>query len=411
MTAAPSGMFRSLRGYNFRVWSAGALISNVGAWMQRIAQDWLVLTVLTHRDARAVGLVTALQFAPQVLLLPWTGWAADHLDRRRLLFATQSVMGALALGLGSLTISGLVRAWQVDVFAFLLGCASAFDQPARQTFVGDMVGEDDLSNAIGLNSTSFNASRLIGPAVAGLLIAAVGSGWVFILNGVSFAAVLASLIAMRGGDLHPRDRPERTRGGFLDGLRYVRGRPDLQLLLLMLLVFGALGLNFAIFISTKAASVLHAGAGGFGLLTSVMAVGSVAGALLAARRERPGLQLIVFGALVFGCAYAVAAVAPDFAVFGLALAVVGAASQTVSTSTISLVQLSTEPAMRGRVTALLLTVALGGLPLGAPFVGWVAHTFGPRWAVGVGAFAGFSTAAIGAGHLIRCRRREASTLS
>ncbi len=201
MTASPPGIFRALRSYNFRVWSAGALVSNIGAWMQRIAQDWLVLTELTHRDARAVGLVTALQFAPQVLLLPWTGWAADHLDRRRLLFATQSVMGVLALGLGSLTVSGLVRAWQVDVFAFLLGCASAFDQPARQTFVGDMVGEDDLSNAIGLNSTSFNASRLIGPAVTGLLIAAVGSGWVFILNG--------RLLCRRAGlaRRHARRRP------------------------------------------------------------------------------------------------------------------------------------------------------------------------------------------------------------
>ncbi len=397
-------MFRSLRSYNFRVWSAGALVSNVGAWMQRIAQDWLVLTALTHHDARAVGLVTALQFAPQVLLLPWTGWAADHLDRRRLLFATQSIMGALALGLGFLTMSGLVRAWQVDVFAVLLGCASAFDQPARQTFVAEMVGEEDLSNAMGLNSTSFNASRLVGPAVAGLLIAAVGPGWVFIMNGASFLAVLASLAVLRGDDLHRRDRPQRERSGFLDGLRYVRGRPDLQVLLLMLLVFGALGLNFAIFISTMATSVFHAGADGFGLLTSAMAIGSVAGALLAARRERPSLALIVVGASVFGAAYAAAAVSSTYALFGLALVVVGAASQTVTTSTISLVQLSTEPAMRGRVTALLLTVALGGLPLGAPLVGWVASTFGPRWAVGAGALAGFATAAIGAGNLLRGRR-------
>ncbi len=283
-------------------------------------------------------------------------------------------MCALALGLGALTISGLVRAWQVNVFAVLLGCASAFDQPARQTFVAELVGEEDLSNAMGLNSTSFNASRLVGPAVAGLLIAAVGSGWVFIMNGASFLAVLASLAALRGGDLHRQDRPQRKRSGFLDGLRYVRGRPDLQVLLLMLLVFGALGLNFAIFISTMAASVFHAGADGFGLLTSAMAIGSVAGALLAARRERPSLALIVVGASVFGAAYAAAAVSPTYALFGLALVVVGAASHTVTTSTISLVQLSTEPAIRGRVTALLLTVALGGLPLEAPLVGWMAST-------------------------------------
>ena len=213
MSASEAGLFRSLRrSRNFRLWSAGALVSNVGAWMQRIAQDWLVLTELTHRDARAVGLVTALQFAPQALLLPWTGWAADHLDRRRLLFATQSAMAVLALGLGLLTISGAARAWEVDVFALLLGCASAFDAPARQTFVADMVGEEDLSNAVALNATSFHGSRLVGPALAGLLIAAVGTGWIFVIDALSFVAVLASLALMRGADLHRSDRPPRRRG-------------------------------------------------------------------------------------------------------------------------------------------------------------------------------------------------------
>jgi MFS family permease len=184
MSPQRTGAFRSLKNFNFQVWSAGALVSNVGAWMQRMAQDWLVLTVLTHHDAAAVGIVVACQFGPQVLLLPWTGSAADHLDRRKLLFATQAAMGVLAFGLAILTISGLVRIWHVYLFALLLGCATAFDSPARQTFVADMVGEDDLSNAVALNSTSLNASRLIGPAIAGLLIAAVGSGWVFAINGV-----------------------------------------------------------------------------------------------------------------------------------------------------------------------------------------------------------------------------------
>ena len=399
-------MFRALRSYNFRVWSAGALVSNVGAWMQRIAQDWLVLTGLTHHDAAAVGLVVALQFLPQLLLLPWTGWAADHLDRRRLLFATQTAMGALALGLGLLTVSGVVRIWHVDVFAFLLGCAAAFDAPARQTFVAEMVGEEDLSNAVALNSTSFNASRLVGPALAGLLIAAVGTGGVFLLNAASFLAVLVSLALMRTGALHRRDRPVRKPGALVDGFRYVRGRGDLQVLLLMLFVFGAFGLNFAIFISTMAASVFHAGADGFGLLTSAMAFGSVSGALLAARRERPNLPLIIAGALVFGCAYALAAMAPSLPLFALALAVVGAASQTVTTTTTSLVQISTEPAMRGRVMALLLAIALGGLPLGAPVVGWVANAFGPRWSLALGAAAGLATAAIGAGYVTRHRQVE-----
>lgn len=401
MSPPGAGVFRSFEYHNFRVWSAGALVSNIGTWMQRIAQDWLVLTGLTDRDATAVGVVVALQFAPQVLLLPWTGWAADHLNRRKLLMATQATMGGLALILGLLTVNGLVRTWHVDVFAFLLGCATAFDAPARQTFVADMVGEADLSNAVALNSTSFNASRLVGPAIAGLLIAAVGSGWVFIINAASFVSVLASLALMRPGELTARERPDAKSGSLVEGFRYVWRRPDLKVLLAMLLIFGALGLNFPIFISTMAASVFHTGAGGFGLLTSCMAVGSVIGALLAARRERPTLPLIVIGAAVFGCGYAVAAAMPSYGLFGVSLIAVGAASQTVTTSTTSLVQMSTEPAMRGRVMALLLAVALGGQPVGAPLVGWIANAFGPRWAIAVGAAAGFGTAAIGALYIAR----------
>ena len=397
----PRAVFRSLASRNFRIWSAGALVSNLGAWMQRIAQDWLVLTGLTHHDASAVGWVVALQFAPQVLLLPWTGWAADHLDRHRLLLATQTAMGLLALGLGLITLSGRVHVWQVDVFAFLLGCAAAFDAPARQTFVAEMVGEDDLTNAVGLNSTSFNASRLIGPALAGLLIAAVGSGWVFVINALSFVAVIGSLLAMRTAELHAPNRAARTRGGLAEGLRYVARRLDLRVLLVMLFVFGALGLNAPIFISTTADLVFHTGSSGFGLLTSAMAAGSLTGALLAAGRERPSIPVIAAGAFVFGCAYAVAAWAPDYLLFAALLVVVGAASQTVTTSTTSLVQLSTEPAMRGRVMALLLAVALGGQPVGAPLIGWVANSFGPRVALLVGAAAGFLTAAIGALHLRR----------
>ncbi len=227
VSALRAGMFRSLQSYNFRVWSAGALVSNVGAWMQRIAQDWLVLTALTHHDARAVGLVTALQFAPQVLLLPWTGWAADHLDRRRLLFATQSIMGALALGLGFLTMSGLVRAWQVDVFAVLLGCASAFDQPARQTFVVEMVGEEDLSNAMGLELDVLQRLAAGRPGGGGAADRRRGPGMSvhhersLLPRGAGFAGSPAR------DDLYRRDRPQRERSGFLDGLRYVRDRPDL----------------------------------------------------------------------------------------------------------------------------------------------------------------------------------------
>jgi MFS family permease len=399
------GTFRSLRGFNYRVWAGGAIVSNVGTWMQRTAQDWLVLTQLTHHNATAVGVVTALQFAPQVLLLPLTGFAADHLDRRKLLIATQAAMGALALGLGILIVTGLVELWQVYGFAFLLGCVTAFDAPARQTFVADLVGEEDLSNAVALNSTSFNAARMIGPAVAGVLIAAVGSGWVFLINAISFAAVLVSLSLLRVGDLHLQDRALRTRGSLAEGFRFVWKRDDLKAVLFMLFLIGTFGLNFPIFISTMSVTVFHAGARQYGLLTSIMAIGSVAGALLAARRAKPDISLLIGAAAIFGFGCALGAIMPSYALFGLALVIVGISLQTFTTSTNSLVQLSTDRAMRGRVLAILLAVALGGVPLGAPFVGWVADTFGPRWALGVGAASGFAAALVGARFLAHQRRR------
>jgi MFS family permease len=397
------GTFRSLNGFNYRMWAGGALVSNVGTWMQRTAQDWLVLTQLTHYNATAVGLVMALQFGPLLLLLPFTGFAADHLDRRKLLLATQAAMGALALGLGILTVTGLVQLWHVYVFAFLHGCVTAFDSPARQTFVSELVGEAGLSNAVALNSTSFNAARMIGPAIAGLLIAAIGTGWVFLINSASFVAVLCSLCLLRGDELHRVERAVRTRGSFADGLRYVWKRPDLKAALLMLFLIGTFGLNFPIFISTMSVSVFHAGAHEYGFLTSLMAVGSVSGALLAARRERPHIALLLAGAAIFGFGCAMAAIMPKPWLFGLALMVVGLSVQTFTTSTNGLVQLSTEPAMRGRVMAIYLAIALGGTPIGAPIVGWVADTFGPRWALGVGASGGFAAAIVGLYYLARYR--------
>ncbi len=386
------GTFRSLNGFNYRMWAAGAIVSNVGTWMQRTAQDWIVLTQLTHHNATAVGVVIALQFAPQVLLLPFTGFAADHLDRRKLLLATQATMGALALGLGLLTVAGLVQLWHVYVFAFLLGCVAAFDSPARQTFVAELVGEADLSNAVALNSTSFNAARLIGPALAGILITAAGSGWLFLINAASFVAVIASLRLLRVDELHRTNRAVRSRGSIAEGFRYIWRRPDLKTILLMIFLIGTFGLNFPIFISTMSVTVFHAGARQFGLLTSIMAIGTVAGALLAARREKPSIALLLAAAAIFGFGFVLAAVMPNYWLFGVALIIIGVSSQTFTTSTISLVQLSTEPAMRGRVMAILLAIALGCMPIGAPLIGWVADIFGPRWALGVGAASGFAAA-------------------
>jgi MFS family permease len=401
-----AGMFRSLRSFNYRLWAAGALVSNIGTWMQRMAQDWLVLTQLTHHSAGAVGVVMALQFGPQLLLLPWTGFAADHFNQRKLLMATQATMGVLALALGALTVTGVVQLWEVYLLAFLQGCAAAFDAPVRQTFVAELVGDDDLPNAVALNSTSFNAARMVGPAVAGVAIAAIGAGWAFVLNGISFAAVLVSLSLLRARDLRPNARARRAKGSFTEGFRYAWRRPDLKAILAMLFLIGAFGLNFPIFISTMAVRVFHTDARGFGLLSSIMAIGTLSGALVAAGRERVGFGSLLLGAAGFGLGCTLAAVAPGYWLFAAALVVIGVAALTFTNATNSLMQLSTEPSMRGRVMALRLAIALGCTPIGAPIVGWVADHLGPRWALGVGALAGFAAAAVAAGFIGLARPQE-----
>lgn len=395
MSVAIPAIFRSLRSYNYRVWSAGALVSNIGTWMQRTAQDWLVLTELTHNKASAVGIVMALQFGPQLLLLPLTGLAADLVNERRLLMVTQALMGGLALMLGLLTVTHRVQLWQVYVFAFAFGCVSAFDAPVRQTFVADLVGDEDLVNAVALNSTSFNAARMVGPAIAGLAIASVGTGWAFIVNGFSFVAVLLSLSALRGSELHPRARAKRTRGSLTEGFRYAWERRDLRITLIMLFLIGTFGLNFPIFISTMAVRVFHKNAGGYGLLSSIMAIGTMSGALIGAGRDRPRFRYLLIGAAVFGFGCVLAAIAPRYWLFAAALVIIGAAALTFMNTSNSLMQLSTEPSMRGRVMAIRLAIALGGTPIGAPIAGWVADHFGARWSIGVAAASGIAAALIG----------------
>lgn len=396
-------MFHSLRSRNYRLWAGGALVSNLGTWMQRIGQDWLVLTVLTDHSATAVGWVMALQFGPALLLLPLSGHAADHMDRRRLLLFTQAAAGLLALGLGIVTLTGVVQLWHVYGFALLLGCVTAFDAPARQAFVSDLVRDDSLANAVALNSASFNAARMVGPAIAGVLIAAVGEGWLFLVNAGSYAAVLASLWWLRVHELHPHPRPDRGQGGLMAGLHYVRQRPDLVAVLVMLALIGTFGFNFAIFISTMSVTVFHGDASQYGLLTSAMAVGTMSGALLSARRAFPGMVLMGSAAAVFGITLALAAVMPTPWSFAIMLFVVGLAALTFMTASNSMMQLTTERGMRGRVLALRIAVVMGGTPIGAPLVGWVVDRFGARWALGVGALSGIAAAGVAVAYLVRHR--------
>jgi MFS family permease len=376
-----SPTFRSLRIRNYRLWVSGAIVSNTGTWMQRVAQDWLVLTQLTHNSGVAVGITTGLQFGPMLLLAPLAGAAADRFNRRRLLMATQSASGALALILGLLVITNTVRLWHVFVLAGLLGVAAAMDSPVRQSFVSELVPVEDLPNAVGLNSASFHAGRLIGPGVAGVLIHWLGTGPVFLINGVSFGAVLISLSRMRVSDLIPLPRSIRGRGGVREGLAYVRRRPEIMVVMSIVGVVGMFGLNFQLTTALMSRLVFDKGAGAYGLLGSMMAIGSLSGALLAARRRRPDLRLVIGAALAFGVAATVAALMPTYLTFAVSLIPVGLASLTLMTTANATVQLSTDPEMRGRVMALYIAVFMGGTPIGAPIIGWVGQTFGARWTI------------------------------
>lgn len=376
--------FASLRYVNYRLWFAGALVANVGTWMQRVAQDWLVLTDLSDDSGLAVGITTALQFAPTLLLSAWAGVLADRVNRRKLLMITQGAQGVLAFGLGALVLSGHAELWHVYVFAALLGAVAAIDQPVRQTFVAELVPAGRLSNAVGLNSTSFNAARLIGPGLAGLLIAAVGTGWVFVINGVSFAATILALVLMRTSELHPMPVAPRAKGQIREGIRYVRGRTDILVIMAVIGVVSTFGLNFQMTSALMARAEFGKGAGEYGILGSVLAIGSLGGALLAARRERPRVRLVIGAAFAFGVATGVQALMPTYASYAVACIPVGLASLTMLTAANTTIQMSTDPAVRGRVMSLYMIVMLGATPIGSPIVGWIGETFGPRWSIGIG---------------------------
>jgi MFS family permease len=378
-----SPTFRALANRNYRLYAAGGVVSNVGTWMQRVAQDWLVLQ-LTANSGTALGITTGLQFLPILLLSPYAGLIADRYPKRRLLQVTQLMMAVPALVLGVLAVTGTAQTWHVYLLAFVFGVGTAFDGPARQAFVSEMVHADDLTNAVGLNSASFNAARIVGPGLAGVLIAALGggvaaTGWVILANGLSYGAVVFVLERMRVADLDTPEPAARGKGMIRDGMRYVRSRPDLMMMLAIVFSAGTFGLNFQMTSALMATEVYGKGASEYGILGTTMAVGSLSGALLAARRGRPRHRLVIGAAVAFGLAEVLAGLLPSYLTFMIWTPVLGFTALTMITAANATVQLSTSPAMRGRVMALYMMIFMGGTPLGAPIVGWVGETFGARW--------------------------------
>ena len=395
-------MFRSLGVFNFRVWFVGALVSNIGGWMQSTAQDWVVLTELTHHDATAMGVTMALQFGPPLVLVSFTGWVADRFDRRKVLMVTQTFLMLLAIAVGVLLLTHVMTLPLMWCFALAFGVGNAFDSPARQAFVSDVVARENASNAVALNAASFNTARLIGPAVGGILIVLVGTGWAFLANAVTFFAMLVALMLIRPAELVPRVHSSGA-SRLADGFRYVAGRPDLVVTFVMVFLLGAFGMNFPIFASTMALE-FGQNADGYGLLSSILAIGSLAGALMSARRDRARVRVIIVAAAGFGVASLVSSFMPLYWMYAVTLIFVGFSTVTMLTTANGYVQTTTDPTLRGRVMALYMAVIMGSTPIGAPIAGWVATTFGPRTAIQVGAAAGLVASAIGALWLLNSGR-------
>ena len=397
--------FRSFVERNYRFLFVGGLVNNIGTWMGRTAQSWLVLTVLTDHDATALGIVTALQFLPALLLAPWAGLVADRFGKRQILTGAQVAMGLVQLTIGVLVLSGHAQLGLVYGLTFAYGVAAALDAPARQAFVCEVVGPELLSNAVGLNSASFNTARLIGPGLAGLLIALVGTGWVFVIDALSVVAIIVSLWRMDARRLLPAPRA-RGRGGIREGLVYVARRPDILLIFAVIFVHGTFGMNFQMTTALMATTVYDKGPGEYGILGSIMAIGSLAAALLAAQRAQPRLRLVLGGLAAFVLASTAAALAPTYWTFAFLLVPVGLSAMTILPTANSIVQLSVEPEMRGRVMSLYLAIFMGGTPLGAPLIGWIGATYGARWTILVGSVADLLVLIAVGAYLVLRRRRE-----
>jgi MFS family permease len=394
--------FRSLSTRNYRLFATGQVVSNTGTWMQRVAQDWLVLG-LTHGSGTALGIATGLQFLPQLLFSLWGGVIADRYRKRTILLITQAVMGMLALILGILALTGVVAVWQVYLLAFALGMVAVVDNPARQTFVAEMVGSEGMANAIALNSATFNLARIAGPAAAGLVIAAIGTPAAFLVNAASYGAVLVGLKLMRESELRPLARAPKARGQLVETFSYVRARPDLWLTLVLVFFVATFGMNFQVTTALMAKGVFGTGASEFGLASAAFAVGALGGALAAARRARPSMRLMLAMVFTFGVLEVATGLMPVFWSFLAMLVPTGMALLMFTTAANSTTQLGTTPAVRGRVMGLYMLVFLGGTPLGAPLIGWAAEQFGARAGLVGGGVISAAAAAVVALLLARAR--------
>lgn len=351
--------------------------------MQRVAQDWLVLTIPGNGGA-ALGITTGLQFLPVLLLSPYAGVVADRFSKRRLLQVTQTVMALAALALGVIAALGVAETWHVYLLAFVFGIGAAFDAPARQAFVSELVGTDDVANAVSLNSAAFNTARLVGPGLAGLLIGLGGggmraTGWVIMANALSYGAVIWQLRRMDPDELHSPRLAARTPGMLRAGLTYLRGEPKMLMILVLVFFVGTFGMNFQITSALMATEVFGKGAQEYGVLGSVLAIGSLTGALVAAGRSRVRVRLAFAAAICFGVLEVAAGLAPSYLVFVLLCPLLGFSVITVMNSCNAMLQIGSDPLMRGRVMAIYMTIVMGGTPLGAPLVGWIGEQWGARW--------------------------------
>ncbi len=401
-------MFSSLRRRNYRLWFFGQTVSQSGTWMQSVAQAALVRFHL-HGSALDLGITAAAQFGPVLILGPVGGLLADRVDQRKLLIATQSAFPVQAVALSVLVATGVVQLWMVWTMAAVMGVINSLDSPARQSFVVEMVGPDDLPNAVGLNSVIVNASRIVGPAVAGILIVTAGYSWTFMLNAASFGAVIGALIAMRPGELHRRPPVARAKGQIRAGLRYAWGAWELRLPLLMMAVVSTLAYNFSVVLPLFA-GVFKGAAGGYSVMMTAMGIGALAGALTAAARRRLGYRLLAAVTFAFGVLIVAVAASPTLPVMLVLLVPMGATSVLFIAATNSLLQLHSSDAMRGRVMSLWAMVFLGSTPIGGPIVGLIAAHWGVRVALGMGGVATILTGAAAAFALRRIReqRREAA---